>query len=137
MKSYIVRCPCCERYTMHKQRYKHSIPEDDEGGSYYLCTVCHRTRHISVDEQASALNPLSPGYSGCGHCHRNWRICQSHSTKISGEEGVFPLCEECWEELSIEQRLPYYQALWDKWQEWGDSDEEEWERIEEAVRRGL
>ncbi len=56
--------------------------------------------------QASALNPLSPGYSGCGHCHRNWRICQSHSTR-------------------------------DKWQEWGDSDEEEWERIEEAVRRGL
>ena len=87
--------------------------------------------------QASALNPLSPGYSGCGHCHRNWRICQSHGTKISGEEGVFPLCQECWEELSIEQRLPYYQALWNKWQEWGDSDEEEWERIEEAVRKGL
>ncbi len=60
MKSYIVRCPCCERYTMHMQRYKHrNADEEDEGGSYYLCTVCHRTRHISVDELAELLYAAS------------------------------------------------------------------------------
>lgn len=86
---------------------------------------------------ARLLNPFSPGYSGCGRCHRNWRICISHGTKISGEEGVFPLCRDCWKELSIEERLPYYRALWNQWQAWGDSSDEEWERIEEAVRSGL
>ncbi len=51
----IFYCPACARCTMHKQRYKHYIPEDDEGGSYYLCTVCHRTRRISQDELAELL----------------------------------------------------------------------------------
>ncbi len=61
MKTYIVRCPCCERYTMHQQRYKHreALEEDDEGGSYYLCTVCHRTRRISQDELAELLYAAS------------------------------------------------------------------------------
>jgi len=45
---------------MHMQRYKHrNADEEDEGGSYYLCTVCHRTRHISVDELAELLYAAS------------------------------------------------------------------------------
>ena len=63
MKTYIVRCPCCERCTQHKQRYKHYIPEDDDGGNYYLCMVCRRTRHISQDELAELLYQASRAYS--------------------------------------------------------------------------
>ena len=60
MKTYIVRCPCCKRYTMHMQRYKHrNADEEDEGGHYYLCTVCHRTRRISQDELAELLYAAS------------------------------------------------------------------------------
>jgi len=63
MQSYIVRCPKCDVLTQHQQRYKHrNADEDDEGGSYYLCTVCHRTRRISVDELAELLYAASRRY---------------------------------------------------------------------------
>lgn len=58
-------------------------------------------------------------YSSCGRCGRTWNICKGHSTQYTESRGCFPLCEECWEELSIFERLPYYKALWNKWRSSG------------------
>jgi hypothetical protein len=89
--------------------------------------------------EALKLNRFSPGYGRCRYCQRNWTICEPHSTPYQFTAGIpmracFPLCEECWQELSIDERLPYYHELW---RAWGTRDEDTWHMIEEAVRKGL
>lgn len=65
----------------------------------------------------SQLNPEWYGFSWCGRCKRVWAICEGHSTHYLEGRGCFPLCEECWGELTPDQRLPYYRDLWLRWRE--------------------
>lgn len=63
---------------------------------------------------------LSPGYSWCFKCKTTWKFVEGHSTPYvdhaSGYgKACFPLCEECWAELTPEERWPYYQMLLDSW----------------------
>lgn len=52
----------------------------------------------------------------CGCCNRRWDEVKGHTTMIHGTPmGMFPLCEECWAKLSVEERLPFYKALWLRW----------------------
>jgi hypothetical protein len=79
--------------------------------------------------------------SECGRCWRVWAIVEGHSTrysyesiefnllphemakpdtslvlrKISSSWGCFPLCENCWKVLTVEERLPYYSKMIDGW----------------------
>ena len=69
-------------------------------------------------------------YGTCGRCNRHWGICEYHVTHFSSSEGCFPLCEECWQELTPETRLPYYRELWEQR---GTSSVERWEKIKKAV----
>jgi hypothetical protein len=46
---------------------------------------------------------------------------------------MFPLCEECWGELSPIERLPYYEQIIKKW---GNVSEEDKILIREAVLLG-
>jgi hypothetical protein len=91
--------------------------------------------------EAHRLNLSYPGYGRCYRCQRNWKICNSHCTMFKedkeGAEGCFPLCQECWEELTPDQRLVYYQQLWAEWLVWGERPMEEWQSIENAVKQGL
>ena len=91
--------------------------------------------------EARQRNLDYPGYGGCYRCQRRWPICQSHATPFRNQDGekhgCFPLCQECWEELTPEQRLVYYQQLWAEWESWDKMPREEWHRIEEAVKQGL
>ena len=64
---------------------------------------------------AKLLNPLFPQYSKCRRCNRNWKICKGHTTPYDATSGCFPLCEDCWLELGVEERVPYYIDLWLKW----------------------
>ena len=89
---------------------------------------------------------LFPSYSTCYHCGRPWKIVEPHDTNFRAGHGCFPLCQECWGELSIEQRLPYYEALVNHWIAWdvlycsGESAKDiENKRIliRDAVTRGL
>lgn len=77
---------------------------------------------------------LSPGYSGCGRCGCAWRFVQEHVTNYRLALGCFPLCEWCWRRLTPQERLPYYQALW---QRWDGKDGKEWADIQSAVLQGL
>lgn len=76
-------------------------------------------------------NLLAPGYSACGRCHTNWHFAEGHSTRVPDtDSGVFPLCEQCWSDLTPTQRLPYYRRLFESW---GSHESFTWEQLERAV----
>ena len=85
---------------------------------------------------------LSPGFGYCFRCKRPWNICNGHYTRYTQHHGCFPLCEDCWSELTIEGRLPYYHQLWLEWKVFSETDISNvswnvtWERMERAVREG-
>jgi len=87
---------------------------------------------------------FAPGYSACGRCRRPWKFCDGHSTRYSDSHGCFPLCEQCWLELTVEQRMPFYRYL--VWGTWASSYcscancrpelESLWNEVEQAVLAG-
>lgn len=85
---------------------------------------------------AKLLNPFWPHLSGCKRCSRNWGICQAHYTMFSDSDGMFPLCELCWRELSVPERLWYYYVLFEAWQARGPHKAGEWPAIVAAVQEG-
>lgn len=72
------------------------------------------------------------GYSGCNNCGGTWDWKEGHSTTFMEGSGMFPLCEECWASMTVEQRLPHYRsvAMW-----WGEDGRKWWPLIERAVRK--
>lgn len=48
---------------------------------------------------------------------------------------MFPLCEQCWSELTPQNRLPFYRVLFEQWRFLG-SEYHEWADIERAVLEG-
>ena len=74
-------------------------------------------------------------YGACGRCNRHWAFCEYHVTNYTLGNGCFPLCEECWQELTPETRLPYYRELWEYWAQTSPypPTEEKWEEIKKAV----
>ena len=79
---------------------------------------------------------FSPGYSHCGHCKRPWTVCKGHNTPIDDNIGCFPLCSECWSELTPDTRMPYYVALIKWWEETSFVSNEKKTRIKSAVMMG-
>ena len=86
---------------------------------------------INLDKPNSFIFRLmAPGYSYCEKCKMPWKFVERHITQFTEIVGCFSLCEECWQKLKTpEKRMPYYKALWEKW----NSDIEEWKLIEKAV----
>lgn len=78
---------------------------------------------------------LHPSYSTCLRCGMSWAIVHGHTTYCTVGGGCFPLCEDCWSELTPEDRLSFYRKLWDSWWQWGKPDME-WDIIKEAVLAG-
>lgn len=76
---------------------------------------------------------LTPSYSGCGRCDTTWAFVDYHNTFYTENNGMFPLCEKCWSELTPEQRLPYYYNLFI---EWDNRDFSEFNLIRKAVMDG-
>jgi hypothetical protein len=62
-----------------------------------------------------ALRPLAPGYSWCMRCKTPWKFTKAHYTPYTEDRSCFPLCETCWQELTPEQRVPYYEKLVKWW----------------------
>lgn len=73
---------------------------------------------------------LAPGYGCCGKCNTTWKFVEPHLTNYKENEGMFPLCEKCWNTLTPHQRLPYYINLYNRWNR---DDETELELIKKAV----
>jgi len=75
---------------------------------------------------------LAPGYGTCWNCGWPWKYVKPHSTMYNNGHGCFPLCEQCWERMTVEQRLPAYR--WLVFDLWGEPDL--WPAVETAVRSG-
>lgn len=55
------------------------------------------------------------GYSGCHRCGGTWDWKEEHSIPYAEGKGMFPLCVECYEELSPQERYDYCMELRDSW----------------------
>lgn len=86
------------------------------------------------------------GFSGCGRCRNTWNWTEEHATPYKPGHACFPLCQHCWQQLTPQQRLPYYMQLHDRWlrnaQQRHDWDHwhqtfTEWPNIKTAVLQGL
>lgn len=89
---------------------------------------------------AGALaRPFSPGYSTCGRCERPWTICKGHQTLYRPHNSMFPLCEDCWGELTPAQRLPYYKNLIGWWKTFGEETHngQGWPELTAEVERAV
>lgn len=75
---------------------------------------------------------VSPGYGCCGKCGTSWLFVEGHSTPYNDHSACFPLCERCWDELTPDERLPYYADLilgvWE--------DPDKWPLVKTAVLEG-
>jgi hypothetical protein len=76
---------------------------------------------------------LTPSYSQCKRCKTTWFFVKPHTTWYKECYGMFPLCEKYWNELTPEQRLPYYEQLIN---EWGNVSIEDQKSIKEVVLKG-
>lgn len=87
------------------------------------------------------------GYPRCERCARpGWLIRTPHHTPLKPdptrvEISCFPLCHRCWLALvTPEDRMPYYRARYQQWQQEAGSDDYDhdgWERVEMSVLEGL
>ena len=94
----------------------------------------------AVEDRCKALGRVGPGsqyltphMSYCLHCGTTWVFVRGHSTPYSESSGCFPLCEECWGEMTPAQRLPYYHEMYEAW---NDPSYAHWADIERAVLAG-
>lgn len=91
-----------------------------------------RQRAIVCRKEARAQ-----GYSRCHCCGMPWSHTDGHSTTFNRSQGCFPLCKECWNELTPETRLPFYRQLYMEWESLGaDLYAGMWSDIETAVLSG-
>jgi len=76
-------------------------------------------------------------YGHCKRCGRTWNIVKEfHDTPYTESSGCFALCQKCWEELTIEERIPFYEEMFDNWIKQGSKDWKVWLLIEKSVREG-
>jgi len=96
-------------------------------------------------EKGIVEQQLYPGRGTCSRCGRPWGAVEGHATWYTEGHGCFPLCEECWEELTPEQRLPYYRQWIDDsvWQshlfgypQYAEKTENMWPELKKAVLAG-
>lgn len=54
---------------------------------------------------------IYPNDGRCSRCKTPWAVCKPHPT---GDVCCLALCQKCWRELSVSQRLVYYvdQRIW-------------------------
>lgn len=79
------------------------------------------------------------GFGKCHRCKTPWNRCKEHSTLFTESDGCFPLCEDCWQSLPTEERLPFYLDMWTDWLSMSlesELDLSQWELIEQAVLAG-
>lgn len=68
-------------------------------------------------------DPNTYDYSRCMRCMDSWKFKKSHATMHSDSRGVSPLCADCWDGLTPEERLPFYEAIILVWERQTGSSE--------------
>lgn len=73
----------------------------------------------------------SRGWWRCQRCRRPWYACKAHDVKLTLFSDFPVMCEPCWLESSLQQRLDATRALWTEWHNGGATVR--LERMEAAV----
>ena len=55
------------------------------------------------------------GYGGCYRCGDTWDWKKPMESLWFNNHGIFPCCEECWPELTPDQKLEYCVKLFEHW----------------------
>ena len=77
------------------------------------------------------------GYSNCSRCGDSWDWKEDHEIPYKRDaEGrirglMFPVCEECYQEISPEERLEYCIRLWKSWG--SPPDKVDWDIVKKEV----
>lgn len=91
----------------------------------------YTTSLYAKQQVSNYLQSKFPDSICCGRCAFPYPVALFHSTSYEQGSGMFPLCQQCWEELQVtENRLPYYLQLASRWKH-GDKVSEE------TLRRAL
>jgi len=72
------------------------------------------TVHAESYAESESSVHMDDSYGHCLCCGGSWAVKRPHWTFYS-DAGMGPVCEECYDELSPEERLPYYVKLWESW----------------------
>jgi hypothetical protein len=57
---------------------------------------------------APAARLAFPQYSTCKRCGMPWGCVRPHSVALSVNRGCFAICEDCWGETDVNERLIYF-----------------------------
>lgn len=106
------------------------------GEKWAICRTCKGTGLVNPRgvRVGRAAQPFAPSMAWCLRCETPWAFVEHHDTGYTTHRGLFPLCEQCWAELTPERRLPYYRQLWDSWAV--EECDRSWHRIKRAVLAG-
>ena len=74
------------------------------------------------------------GYGGCNRCGDTWNWKEAQGVPYGVGRGCFPLCRQCYMELSPEERFPYYEAHLRKHHEFLDWDKVDLEYVKEVTK---
>ncbi len=69
---------------------------------------------------------------GCAGCGIPESVSPWHLVMLNETRGISVLCEGCWRDLSIEEKLRAYRRFYDQY--WKDRDDLSWEQVERAIR---
>ncbi len=54
---------------------------------------------------------IFPGFGFCSKCNSTWNLVQSKSFGYSECSGHFALCEKCYDDCTIDERIYYYTSI--------------------------
>ena len=73
-------------------------------------------------------------YGGCRRCGDRWNWKESHTIQINPTDGMFPVCEECWNQIRTEERLYYARLLFEEHERWAGCNNYSWAEVEAAIK---
>ena len=81
-------------------------------------------------------NWLGRGFGGCLRCGDRWNWKEEQSIRFSAYSSMFPLCKECFNELSEADIIHYCAQLWGSWDRDEPFPEENLRRSINTIKRG-
>jgi hypothetical protein len=144
------RCDECGARSTNGMTFHRSINLADGSAAWEQYSLCNAhlpetprvtiwTRRLRVGREIARRLGLGEGYGGCFACSTPWDCAPHHVTDYDESSGCFPLCEECWSEMTPGQRLPYYEAMVDEWVSLWKEDygKTTWEELRRKIRNAV
>ena len=97
-----------------------------------LCQ-CFYKMPVRKEPKATILRITNPRYSCCNKCGVPWKYVDTHCINWTKNRGVFYMCEDCWKESTIEERLIISKIAYEKYHKHTDIN---WIAICDSIKKG-